>query len=186
MVRRAAIKHTDTSKKCQTAQVVTAGQTLEDVEIFESYGLTSTPPAPPDDGRGAEGVVLELNGHADHPVLICVGDRRYRIKGLASGEVALYDDLGQQVYMSRSGIRVIGVSGKYVSVEAADVRLGSKTETEIEALAKWDAIKGHLTQLKAALEAATAAGGGAKLSFTAPLPDVPSDSVAATSTVRAK
>jgi phage gp45-like len=188
MARRGAVKMTDATTKCMTAQVVSAGQVLDTVEVFEQYGITSRPKLPPADGRGAEAILINLNECADHPVLLCVGDRRYRIKGLAEGEVTLYDDLGQQVYLSRDGIRVLGVTGKYVSVESTDVRLGSKTPAEIEAVAKWAAIKSFMTQILAALNAATAAGGGATLSWApgALLPSVPTDASAATSNVKAK
>lgn len=37
-----------------------------------------------------------------------VADRRYRLQGLAAGEVALYDDLGQKVHLTRGGIVIDG------------------------------------------------------------------------------
>jgi len=44
-----------------------------------------------------------------------VSDRRYRLTGLAEGEVALYDDLGHKVHLAREGI-VIDGGGHNVSV----------------------------------------------------------------------
>ncbi len=39
---------------------------------------------------------------------VVVADRRFRLKGLARGEVALYDDQGQSVTLTRAGIVVNG------------------------------------------------------------------------------
>ena len=55
-------------------------------------------------GHAAEGVVVFVNGDRSHPIVIQVDDRRYRIKGLQSGELALYDDQQQQVHITRNGI----------------------------------------------------------------------------------
>ena len=55
-------------------------------------------------GKAAECVVVFVNGDRSHPVVIQVDDRRYRLKGLQSGELALYDDQQQQVHITRNGI----------------------------------------------------------------------------------
>lgn len=47
-----------------------------------------------------------VGGLRSHGIVIAVEDRRYRMTGLQSGEVALYDDLGQQVYLTREGILI--------------------------------------------------------------------------------
>ena len=54
------------------------------VAHLQSYGLT-VHPLP-----GAEGLVLFVGGNRDHGVAIKFDDRRYRIRDLAPGEVALY------------------------------------------------------------------------------------------------
>lgn len=38
--------------------------------------------------------------------MICVADRQFRLKNIAPGEVALYDDLDQKVHLTREGIIV--------------------------------------------------------------------------------
>jgi phage baseplate assembly protein V len=91
----------DAAKKVQRLQVEgAAGELRDDVEHLEPYGLTAHPVP------GAEVVVLTPGGAPDHAVVVVCGDRRYRLKGLAQGEVALYDDLGQKVHLTRTGIRV--------------------------------------------------------------------------------
>ena len=86
----------------QVAQVTTLADTVRDAERLQNYGLTSVPLP------GAEGVALALGGSTDHTVVICVDDRRYRLKGLTAGEVALYDDLGHRVHLTRTGIVING------------------------------------------------------------------------------
>jgi phage baseplate assembly protein V len=71
-------------------------ETITDREYFQHYGYTSRPKA------GAEIIIIREGGHF---VAVASDDRRYRIS-LEEGEVALYDDLGQKVHLTRSGINV--------------------------------------------------------------------------------
>ena len=82
-------------------------------ERFQNYGHTSVP-LPPDQsgGKAAETLALFLHGNRAHPIIIAVDDRRHRPKNLKAGESALYDDQGQQVYVSRTGIQVVGGASK--------------------------------------------------------------------------
>lgn len=96
-----------------------AGDLRDDVEHFEPYGFTSEPKT------GAEPLIVALDGDRD-PIAICVADRRYRLTGLTSGEVALYDDQGQEVVLAREGIRIH--TDKTLAVDApAAVFSGSVT-----------------------------------------------------------
>jgi len=73
-----------------------AGQERDAIEKFQSYGFTSNPQ------DGAEGLLLALGGDPAHSVLILVDDGRYRLKGLARGEVAAYTDEGAYFWFKRS------------------------------------------------------------------------------------
>jgi len=99
MITRGVVKLVSDGLKMQELQLTAlAGEVLDGVERVQNYGITSHPHA------GAEAVVLNVGGVRSHAVVIAVDDRRYRLKSLAAGEVALYDDLGQMVKLSRSGI----------------------------------------------------------------------------------
>jgi phage baseplate assembly protein V len=101
IVARAVITLADDGLKIQGLQLrALADEVLDNVERFQQYGVTSVPVA------GAEAILLCLGGHRDHPVVVAVEDRRYRLKGLASGEMAIYDDLGQKVHLKRDGIYI--------------------------------------------------------------------------------
>lgn len=111
LVTRAAVYIVDASGLRQTLQVqARADEVLDGVEHVEPYGLTSHPHA------GADAIVLRVAGASSHPVAVVVGDRRYRLTGLASGEVALHDDQGAYVRLSPTGIRVVPAAGQLVEL----------------------------------------------------------------------
>ena len=106
MVSRCVVDLVNDSLEMQGLQIaVLSGEVRDNVERFQEYGLTSVP------FQGAEGVMVSVGGNHDHGIVIAVDDRRYRLKGLADGEVALYDDQGQKVHLTRGGI-VIDGAGK--------------------------------------------------------------------------
>lgn len=82
-----------------------AGETLR-AERFQEYGFTSRPLV------GAEAILLSLGGNREHTVVIAVDDRRFRLKNLATGDVALYTDEGDMIWL-RSGNRIEVHTGKF-------------------------------------------------------------------------
>ena len=72
-------------------------EVADDMERFAEYGFVSNPPP------GAEAIVVSLGGVRSHGVAIACGHRLYRLKALARGEVALHDDLGSVVHLTRDG-----------------------------------------------------------------------------------
>lgn len=103
MITRAVTGPANDAPKMQTIQVeLYANETPDDLEHFQPFGFTSVP------HPGAEGIALAVGGSRGHTVLINVDDRRYRLKGLQGGEVALYDDLGHTIHLTRNGIVIDG------------------------------------------------------------------------------
>lgn len=110
MIARVVLNLVNDATKLQALQVtLLADQVPDDVEHFQHYGFTSVP------FSGAEGIALAIGGSTGHTVVINVDDRRYRLKALLEGEVALYDDLGHKVHLTRDGI-VIDGSGHLVKM----------------------------------------------------------------------
>lgn len=97
----------------QKLQVRVGPEVLDDIAFFESYGFTF---APHDD---AECLVASLGGKRDRSVVIKVGDRRYRLKGLKKGEVALYTDEGDSIVLKR-GREIAVTAGTKLTVSAPD------------------------------------------------------------------
>lgn len=124
LIGRAVVKSINASGKCQTVDVaLLGGQDKTGIEHLEPYGFTSHA------NPGAEAVVLFPDGDRSHGVIITVSDRRYRMQGLERGEVALYDDLGQSVMLTRDGIVVDGGGRQIIFTNAPKARF----EMDIEA-----------------------------------------------------
>ncbi len=112
MVGRAIVTAVDDERGVQEVQVeILSDETQDGVEHLQPYGFAAHPKA------GAEGVVLAAGGTRSHAVVIAVGDRRYRLKSLAEGEVALFDDLGQVIRLGREGVSIYSAAG--VSIETS-------------------------------------------------------------------
>jgi phage baseplate assembly protein V len=91
MLGRAVLQVINDDAGLQRVQVsLLAKETRDNVERFQQYGYTSHP------HPGAEAAVLFLAGNRDHPIVIAIDDRRYRLQALEQGEVALYTDEDQQ------------------------------------------------------------------------------------------
>jgi len=98
LVTRGVVKMIKDTGGLQTLQLTAlADETLDGVERMQQYGLTAHP------HPESDALILNVGASRSHPIVIAVDDRRYRLK-LAEGEVALYDDLGQAVKLTRGGI----------------------------------------------------------------------------------
>ncbi|MNG09125.1 Bacteriophage Mu Gp45 protein [compost metagenome] len=82
------------------------------MEHLEPYGFTACPLA------GAEALAGFIGGDRSHAVVIVVADRRFRLQGLKSGEVALYTDEGDFIHFKRG--RVIDIETVTLNVKATD------------------------------------------------------------------
>lgn len=114
LIGRAVITAIRDELKMQELQLTALdGETLDNVERFEEYGLTSRPLA------GAEAVIAAVAGVRDHAVVVALGDRRHRPRGvLGAGDVALYTDqdsetathssAAHRLVMQSSGKKLIG------------------------------------------------------------------------------
>ncbi len=117
MVNRAVINVVNDALKIQGLQLTLLAGEVADVERVQEYGFTSVPLP------GAEAVTLAVGGRRAHTVVIATDDRRYRLKELAPGEVALYDDQGQKVVLYQDRIEV---EAPKVVIKSDDVHLGAE------------------------------------------------------------
>lgn len=101
LLGRGVVQSVDETPKMRTVQgEFLLGDVREGLEHFEPYGFTSRVKA------GAEMLAGFLNGDRSHGVVIVTADRRYRLH-VEEGEVSIFDDIGQKVHLSRSGIAVV-------------------------------------------------------------------------------
>ncbi|SOD42337.1 phage baseplate assembly protein V [Nitrosovibrio sp. Nv4] len=98
MVGRGVLSLVNDGLKMQGVQVQLLADEVRDLERFQDYGFTSVPHV------GAEVAAVFVDGNRDHGIAIRIDDRRYRVKGLKSGEVAIYTDEGDKVVMKRGRI----------------------------------------------------------------------------------
>jgi len=132
-VARGVLSAIDDTQQAQSLQLdLLDGETADGIERFQNYGLTSVPF--PD----AEAVMVSVGGLRSHGIVVAVEDRRYRLVGLAAGEVALYDDQGQVAHLTRDGILIssplkvsihsdaeVDVTAPKVVITSDDVELGA-------------------------------------------------------------
>lgn len=114
IARRAVVKLVYDDPKMQELQLaIFSGEVRDHVERFEDYGYTSHPF--PD----AEALVLALGGSTNHCAVVKVADRRYRLRAIAPGEVAVYDDQGQVIHLKRDKtLHVYGVDHLIAAIAA--------------------------------------------------------------------
>lgn len=103
LIGRGRIKVGDDSGAVQTQQVQVNDQEIHDgMPRIVEYGFTSMPKP------GCQALVIFVGGERTNGVIVGTNDETNRKKNLLPGEVAIYDDLGQSVYLTRAGIVVNG------------------------------------------------------------------------------
>lgn len=142
VVSRAVVRVVNDGLKMQELQLtVMADETLDGVERFQNYGFTSHPK------DGAEAITLSVNGHRSHSVAVVVDDRRYRLKSLQAGEVAIYDDLGNVIKLGRDAVSIDAVNELNITAPQTNINgdvniTGDVTVTE-DVLANGISLTGH-------------------------------------------
>lgn len=115
-ISRAVVALVDDSRKVQEVQVdLLDGETRDKVERVQNYGFTSVPMG------GAEAIVIFVGSSRDHGVAVAVDDRRYRLKDLQAGEVAVFTDQGDKIVLKRGGTIEITASTKVSIVSDVEI-----------------------------------------------------------------
>jgi phage baseplate assembly protein V len=143
MLVRGTVIMADAARKLQTLQVrLTAGEIKDGAEHFEPYGLTSNPLA------GAEVLTAFLGGDRSHAVVLVASDRRYRIKELAPGEVAIYTDEGDKIHFKRG--RIIEIETATLNIKATNsVNFDTPTITQTGRIeSTGDQVAGGISQIE--------------------------------------
>jgi len=122
LVSRGVLQMSKDATGLQEVQVTLQGDEPAWAERFQQYGLTSVPHG------GAEAVVASVGGARAHLVALVVDDRRYRMASLKTGEVAIYDSLGQSVHLTREGIVIKGAGLPLAFVDCPVVTMDGDLE----------------------------------------------------------
>ena len=125
LVSRAVVARTNAATGLQRLQLDLLRDETREVEHMEPYGFTAHPLA------GAEAIATAVGGARGHLVALVVSDRRYRKKGLAPGEVALYTDEGNELVFNRG--RIVRVNaGSAVEITAPQVTVTASTSVTLD------------------------------------------------------
>ncbi len=119
---RALVRLSDPATAHQRLQVTGLVGTLDGVDHLQPYGLSARPQS------GAEALLLALGGDVGHTVAVQVADRRYHLTALEEGEVALHDDQGQRVYLTRSGMLLESLQAIQIKAPTVEI-VGTTTIT---------------------------------------------------------
>lgn len=123
-IGRAVLNAVYDGNKAQLVQAsMLDGEVRDKMERMAEYGFTSNPKP------GSQGVAVFVGGERGHGIMIATCDYTCRMPGLASGEVAIYDDQGQSVHLTRDGIVVKG-AGKPITFTDAPL---ARFEMDIQA-----------------------------------------------------
>ena len=130
IIGRAVIKAVNDDSKMQALQIsLLNGELRDGVERVQNYGFTSHP------HNGAEGVCLFVGGDRSHGLVIAVDDRRYRLKGLKQGEVAIYSDEGDSIVLKRGN--EIEINTKHFEVNTKTVKISNGKDDLISVISSW-------------------------------------------------
>lgn len=120
---RAVLTRVNSTGQIQTVQArALAGEQLQDNELFQHYGFTSTPLP------GTMAVILPLGGNTSHGVIIATEHGSYRLVGLKPGEVALYTDEGAKIVLKRG--RIIDVECDTYRVTCQNYEVNAETKAD--------------------------------------------------------
>ena len=136
-------KNDDELRELQVEQQ--SDEVRQDVEHMEPYGFSSEPYT----DKKTDAITFYTDESHELGFVMCVADRRFRVKSLKTGEVVIYDDKKRHVYLKQDGIEIDGADspitvkttdsvkvtvGKEVVVNAAqDITLSSSANININA-----------------------------------------------------
>jgi phage baseplate assembly protein V len=99
------------------------GETLPDVELWQHFGFTSAPPA------GTHAIVLPLGGRSSASVIIATEAAAYRLQLTDAGEVAIYNQDGDHVWLKRGGHIAVHASTQ-VQIDAPNTTIAGNLEVQ--------------------------------------------------------
>lgn len=160
---RAVLRAVNDDVSRQLLQIeILKGELRDQVERMQNYGFTSVP------FPGADAAVAFVAGDRAHGIVLVVDDRRYRLTALEAGEVAMFDDQGQRVHLTRTGI-VVDTPLDLAATVGGDVDVGAggtatvTAATGINLTAPTVTITGDLTVTGTATATVDVVGGGKSL-----------------------
>lgn len=141
-----------------------ASENGQDDEYFQHYGLTSNPPP------GAMKITLPIGGRTGHSIVIATEHGSYRLKNLASGEVAIYTDEGDSIVLKRGRLIEVTTHTLKINTEVMEVNASSKIDfnTPMVTCSEQATVQHRLTG-NGSLSITNVSGTGGVSSFVGPI-----------------
>ena len=136
LLARGTVVASTAATKMQTLQLKLLADEMKDgVEHFEPYGFTSRPLP------GAEVLAVFMDGDRSHGVVVVAADRRYRLRTLAPGEVAIHDHLGNHVHFKADGsLAILATGGVAIT---GNLTVSGTINGAIDVIGGGKSLKGH-------------------------------------------
>lgn len=128
-----------------------AGEELSDMELFQQFGFTSTPP------KGTQLIVIPLGGRTSAAIVVATEHGTYRFKLDADGEAALYNQWGDVIHL-RQDRKIHVKAAAEVMVETPLATFSGDVQVEGTLTAAVDVIGGGIS-LKTHKHGGVQAGG---------------------------
>ncbi|VVE14590.1 phage baseplate assembly protein V [Pandoraea anapnoica] len=122
-----------------------ADEPLSDVELMQHFGFTSAPPP------GSMLVVVPVGGASSHGVIVATEHVQLRIKGLQTGETAVYNAYGDYLLFGKDHTTTLKTKNFVVDSETTTIKASQGI--------KLDTPKVEATHELAVAEAITGSGG---------------------------
>jgi len=113
----------------------------DDVPRLTEYGFTSFPPI------GADVLVLYRGGARGAPVVVATAHQPSRPKGMAEGDVAIYDRRGRVVRLTDKGVEIEAGGGEVHVSKARRVRCECDVETTGDVVSRAGGVRVSLNGL---------------------------------------
>jgi phage gp45-like len=125
LIGRGVIQRVDDGKQTQELQVdLLEGETRDELERLQQYGLSSHPP------KGSDCLVVFVGGRRDQGYCLAAEKQGTRIINLSEGEVALYSQHGQTIVLKANGdIELNPKAGQKVKISTDVEVTGTLTAT---------------------------------------------------------
>lgn len=101
------------------------GEPLAGLELFQQFGLTSAPPA------GTAVIVVPLGGRTSASVIVATEAAAYRLQLGAQGEMAIYNQWGDSVWLKQGGEIAIKASAK-VEIDTPLVHITGALKVDLD------------------------------------------------------
>lgn len=122
MVVKSLIQSADDSGELQVLKIsMLKDEVKDEITRVQEYGFTSRPP------KGAEAIVLCVNGNRENSIVIATDSSKFRPKDLAEGDSVMYNKNGVTIRLDGDDINIACDGKVNITCNQLDVNSGNLT-----------------------------------------------------------